>query len=337
MHMNLSSCINAFADRHVVVMGEVMLDSYLIGSADRLCQEAPVPVVALKERRDRAGGAANVALNLHQLGAKVSLLSVMGDDGDGDRLRQTLEQAGLATDGLFVQPSRQTLVKQRVMAKAQMLVRLDQGSTEAIAPALEQSLIDRFQALFSQCDAVIISDYSYGVLTERVMAAIAHLQGAAPRWLVVDSKRLASYRSVGVTVVKPNYEEAIRLLTVHHKISGMQAASRLDQIVQQRESLLDITGAKMAIVTLDADGAVILQREQPPHWIDAKPTNCVDTTGAGDTFISTLTLALAGNASVAIATELALNAAAVVVAKSGTATCSMEELQARMTNEMEVA
>ena len=339
MSPTLTGLLSTFTDRHVVVIGEAMLDSYLIGSADRLCQEAPVPVVTLSERRDCAGGAANVAVNLHQLGAQVSLLSVIGDDNEGDRLRHTLEQAGLVTDGLLVQASRRTLVKQRIMAASQMLVRLDQGSTEAIDPTLEQQLIHQFHQRLSRCDAIVVSDYSYGVLTPPIMQAIANVQATSPKLLVVDSKRLASYRSIGVTVVKPNYEEAIRLLTAHRGIAVSQFDSRLDQIVQHHEALLDITGAQMAVVTLDAEGAVILQREQvlqeqATHWLDAKPTTCIDTTGAGDTFISALTLALAGTAPVAIAVEVALNAAAVVVAKQGTATCSIEELQAVMATEM---
>ena len=215
-----------------------MLDSYLLGSADRLCQEAPVPVVTLNDRRDRLGGAANVALNLHHLGAKISLLSVVGDDGDGDRLRQSLEEAGLATDGLLVQAARRTLVKQRVMAGSQMLIRLDQGSTEAIAPTMEAQLIHQFNECFSQCDAIVMSDYSYGVLTPRVMQAITDRQAASPQLLVADSKRLASYRSVGMSVVKPNYEEAIRLLHAQDGISVKQTDSRFEQIAHHQAQLL---------------------------------------------------------------------------------------------------
>lgn len=327
MHTNLSGLIHTFADRYVVVLGEAMLDSYLMGSANRLCQEAPVPVVTLSDRRDLPGGAANVAVNLHALGAQVSFLSVVGDDVDGDRVQQALEHYGIETDGLLVQPSRHTLVKQRIMAASQMVVRLDQGSTEAIAPNVEQQIIARLNSLFLTCDAVVLSDYSYGLLTPRVMDAIATLQAASPKLLVVDSKRLASYRSLGVTVVKPNYEEARRLLADRSTVTEIDTETRIEFIARHRDQLLEVTGATLVIVTLDADGAIILQRERSPQRIEAKSTPCRQTTGAGDTFISALTLALAGNASVSIAAELAVTAAAVVVAKEGTATCSMEELQ----------
>lgn len=325
MYTHLSGLISTFADRHVVVMGEAMLDSYLMGSANRLCQEAPVPVVTLSDRHDVPGGAANVAVNLHALGARVSFLSVIGEDADGDRLQQALERSEIETAGLLVQPSRRTLVKKRVMAASQMLLRMDEGDTGAIAPEVEQHLTEWLRALFPYCDAIVISDYSYGLLTPRVIDTLATLQATSPKLLVVDSKRLASYRSLGVTVVKPNYKEATRLLADAAPFT--ESETRFDYIARHRNELLDLTGADTVIVTLDADGAIILQREQPPQRIAAKPTACKQTTGAGDTFISALTLVLASKASMAIAAELAITAAAVVIAKEGTATCSAEELQ----------
>ena len=327
MHTNWSGFINMFVDRHVVVIGEAMLDSYLMGQATRLCQEAPVPVVTLNDRCDRPGGAANVAVNLRSLGANVSLLSVIGADEDGDRLQHALEHNDIGTETLLPQPSRRTLVKNRVMAGSQLLLRMDQGSTDAIAPAMEKQLIHQLTALFLQCDAVVISDYNYGLLTPRVIQAIAQLQAEAPKLIVVDSKRLASYRSIGVTVVKPNYEEAIFLLTTQTSITlDDNTDTRIDQIVQYRDQLLDLTGARFAVVTLDTDGAIILQRQRSPHYIQAKAVTCANPTGAGDTFISALTLALTAGASMPVAAELATTAAAIVVTKAGTAACSAREL-----------
>ncbi|MBW4469918.1 MAG: bifunctional hydroxymethylpyrimidine kinase/phosphomethylpyrimidine kinase [Stenomitos rutilans HA7619-LM2] len=327
MEMTLPALVHSFTDRRVVVLGEAMLDSYLMGSADRLCQEAPVPVVTLSDRRDVPGGAANVAVNLRALGAQVSFLSVVGEDENGDRLRQALAHCGVKIDDLLVQTDRQTLVKQRIMAASQMVVRLDQGSIEAIALEMEQQLIDRLHKLVPSCDAIVISDYSYGLLTPRVLDAIAALQATAPKLLVVDSKRLASYRSLGATVVKPNYEEACRLLADPATTLTTAVETRLEFMARHREQLLNLTGADMVIVTLDTEGAVILQRQQAPQRIQAKPTTCRQATGAGDTFISALTLALASHAPVTIAAELAVTAAAVVIAKEGTETCSAEELQ----------
>ncbi|XGV98557.1 MAG: bifunctional heptose 7-phosphate kinase/heptose 1-phosphate adenyltransferase [Leptolyngbya sp. BL-A-14] len=332
MDTTLPALIHSFADRHVVVLGEAMLDSYLMGRANRLCQEAPVPVVTLSDRQDVPGGAANVAVNLRALGAQVSFLSVIGEDESGDRLRQALEHCGVETDELLVQSARQTLVKQRIMAESQMVVRLDQGSMESIAPELEQSLIERLNKLIPSSDAIVISDYSYGLLTPRVMEAIATLQAHTPKLLVVDSKRLARCRSLGATVVKPNYEEACRLLADQSTMVETVMEDRSEFIAKHREQLLNLTGASMVIVTLDADGAIILQRQQPPQRIPVKSTVCKQATGAGDTFISALTLALGSQAPIAIAAELAVTAAAVVIAKEGTETCSLEELQIALLN-----
>lgn len=335
MHPNLLGLIQSFSQLHIGVIGEAMLDSYLLGSADRLCAEAPVPVVALSDRQDIPGGAANTAVNLARLGAEVSFLSVVGADHEAELLRHTLAQHGISTNGLLAQVSRRTLVKHRVMAASQMLLRFDQGSTEEISAESEQRLIQQVREGFDQWDAIAISDYAYGILTPQIIDAIAQLQAQTPKLIVVDSKRLTSYRSVGATVVKPNYKEAIQLLGLQNiePASDQGVATRVEQILHHQEQLLERTGAEIAAVTLDRDGALLLQRHASPQYIPAKSKTCACTTGAGDTFISALTLALAAKTSVATAGEVASSAAAIVVEKTGTATCSASELQMQVTTE----
>ena len=187
--------INAWQKLTVLVVGEAMLDSYLEGTSSRLCQEAPVPVVDISDRRDVPGGAANTAANIVSLGAKAVFLSVVGDDHEGDKLKRILRQRGIATEHLLT-TSRTTLAKQRVLAASQLIVRFDQGSTKAIAQEVEQELIERLVTLFTECDAVIVSDYGYGILTPRVIETLVKLQADRPRVLVVDSKRLEAYREL---------------------------------------------------------------------------------------------------------------------------------------------
>ncbi|HEY9674784.1 MAG TPA: D-glycero-beta-D-manno-heptose 1-phosphate adenylyltransferase [Waterburya sp.] len=332
MQTTLSCLIDAFTGLNVVVIGDAMLDSYLEGSTDRLCQEAPVPVVAISNRKNIPGGAANTAVNIRNLGGRVTFLSVIGDDWEADVLRQSLEERGVSTEYVLTQPKRQTLAKHRVIASGQMLVRFDQGNTNSIDSESEQALIDSLTHLYSQCDAVVISDYGYGILTPRVIQAIAQLQSQTPRLLVADSKNLAAYRHVGVTAVKPNYHEAMRLLGI--RVQMQDAASltntRAECITLYGEEILDITGAQIAAVTLDTEGAVIFERGSLPYRTYAKPTVHSRATGAGDTFISALTLALSVGATTSSAAELASAAAAVIVAKEGTAACSVEELQAHI-------
>jgi D-beta-D-heptose 7-phosphate kinase/D-beta-D-heptose 1-phosphate adenosyltransferase len=301
-----------------------MLDSYLEGFTHRLCREAPVPVVTLSDRKNAPGGAANTAVNINSLGGRVTFLSVIGDDLEGELLRQNLEEQGIATEELVIHPSRRTLAKHRVMAESHMLVRFDQGDTEAIDAATEQLLIDRLSDLFPQIDALIISDYGYGILTPRIIEAIATLQAQTPCLLAVDSKRLTAYREVGVTVVKPNYQEALQLL----ELQPLEDSEvRVDQMADCEAQVLNLTGAQIAAVTLDSEGALLFERGSLPYRTYAWPRIQPHPAGAGDTFISALTLALAAGADTPTAGELASAAAAIVVGKNGTTACSAEELR----------
>ena len=298
-----------------------MLDRYLQWSATRLCQEAPVPVVTIADCQNVPGGAANTAVNLRSLGAQVSLISAIGDDWEGTLLRQSLLKHGVSADHIGVGADRSTLTKQRVMNGSNLLLRFDQGSPRAIAPDLEQQVIDQLNERFPQSDAVLISDYGYGILTPRVIQAIAHLQSQSPRTLVVDSKNLPAYRCVKPTAVKPNYHQALQLLGE----TDINDQSPADWIVDQTDWILNLTGAKIAAVTLDRDGAVILQRPRSPYRLYANPSCQSRTIGAGDTFAAMLTIALAAKAPVNIAADLAA-AAAIVVNKDGTSTCTIPEL-----------
>jgi D-beta-D-heptose 7-phosphate kinase/D-beta-D-heptose 1-phosphate adenosyltransferase len=330
----LSRAIDGFSALRVVVIGEAMLDSYLDGSTERLCREAPVPIVALSGRRDAPGGAANTAVNVAALGARVDFLSVVGDDPEGGLLRRSLVGLGVATDHVLVDRSRATLAKTRVVAASQLIVRFDQGSTGHVDSSIESELIGRLEALIPKCDAVIISDYGYGILTPRVIASLARLQRRSPRVLVVDSKDLPAYRSAAPGAVKPNYEEARRLVGGR---SGRPAPTRADEVGGWGDRLLALTGARLAAVTLDADGAVMIERGRPPYRTYAKPTPHSRAAGAGDTFLATLALALASGEETPAAADLASAACAVVVGKEGTVSCSSRELLAQVAVERKPA
>lgn len=320
----LARLVDAFVGLKVLVLGDAMLDSYLEGFSNRICREAPVPVVTLSRRENAPGGAANTAVNVSSLGAQVTFLSVIGDDPEGLLLRQSLRKQGVSTDHLLVRPSRQTLAKHRVMAGSQLLVRFDQGTTDPIDPETEQALIDRLVQVAPLCDAVIVSDYDYGILTPRVIAALAEIQASTPFLLTVDSKDLAAYRPVGVTAVKPNYQEAAALLDIE-TLEGSE--ERVEQIIAHQKELVEITGVQIIAVTLDTDGSVVFEQGSPPHRTYARPGPHSRAAGAGDTFLSTLTLALAAGAHTPAAAELASVAAEIVVHQDGTVACSAETLR----------
>jgi D-beta-D-heptose 7-phosphate kinase / D-beta-D-heptose 1-phosphate adenosyltransferase len=322
---SLSSVVDRFADLRLLVVGDAILDVWTSGRASRLCREAPVPVVAVDDRRELPGGAANAALNAAGLGARVSLVSVVGGDLAGTALRERLTAAGVDAGGLVVQPGRSTLVKRRVVADGQLLVRLDEGDETPLPGRAARRLADRLAESFSAHDAVLVSDYAAGTVGPSLVAALARLQAAAPRVLVVDAKNPAAYRGVEATAVKPNYQEATRLLG----LEPVDAASRrVDQLQREGQRILSLLDAQVAAVTLDAEGALLFERGAPPYRTYANPVPASKATGAGDTFASVLTLALAAGCDAPVAGELAAAAATVAVGRLSTACCSRSDLQA---------
>jgi D-beta-D-heptose 7-phosphate kinase / D-beta-D-heptose 1-phosphate adenosyltransferase len=317
--------IDAFAGQRVAVLGDAMLDSYLEGRGGRLCREAPVPSIRLLARRDVPGGAANVAVNVRALGGHVVFLSAVGADREGDLLREILTERGVNAEHVLPVASRNTLVKHRVLADSQILLRFDQGDAQAVDSPVEQALIERLERLLPHCDSLIVSDYDYGVVTGRLIAWLVERSRRLPRTLIVDSRRrLSAFREMGATAVKPNYQEAIELLGER---ALDQPRSRIEQIARQGACILERTGARIAAVTLDEDGAILLERGQPAYRTCAGQARRCCVAGAGDTFTSALALALAAGACTPAAGDLAAAAAAVVVGKEWTAVCSARELR----------
>jgi D-beta-D-heptose 7-phosphate kinase / D-beta-D-heptose 1-phosphate adenosyltransferase len=322
MNTPLSHWINAWESLTVLVIGDAMLDCYWRGTSDRLCQEAPVPVVAVTQRQEFPGGAANVAANVANLGAATLLLSVVGNDEAGDRLRDLLRHQGVSHKTLLANSMRTTLLKQRVMADSHLLVRFDSGTTDSLPPKLEKQVIDQLRTVFPDCDAVIISDYGYGVLTPRIIQVLAELHHQYQRTLIVDAKQLQAYRLVAPTAVKPNYRETLELLNL-----PKQRQHRAEQIAPHRDRLLEQTGANLVAVTLDTEGALWMQRDRPTMLTPASPAPMHQTSGAGDTFVSALGLALASGAPIEASATLTAAATAVAVTQIGTTQLNRQDLK----------
>ncbi|MEA2642936.1 MAG: D-beta-D-heptose 7-phosphate kinase / D-beta-D-heptose 1-phosphate adenosyltransferase [Chloroflexota bacterium] len=314
--------IDAFAGLRVLVVGEAMLDGYLRGSVRRLSPEGPVPVIDVEERIELPGGAANTALNVRALGASASLISVIGDDVDGAALQHMLRRRDVDIAEIVADPARRTLAKRRLMAGVHMAARFDEGSTRPLDPAVEARFIEMLARAVPRHDAVIVSDYGYGVMTPRVIGALAELHDRLQRVLVVDAKQLAAYRRVGPTAVKPNYAQAAALVDDFEP----DPADRAHAITRCADRILEVTGACMAAITLDGEGAVIVERGQPPYRTYARTRGVPMVVGAGDTYTATLALTLAARAPTTVAADLAAAAAAVVVAKPDTACCTAREL-----------
>ncbi len=318
--------LDSFSALRVLVVGDVMLDVYREGTASRLCREGPVPVVRVRERTDCLGGAANTAVNLRQLGAQVDLVSVVGDDAIGSLVRRELEEAGVGVE-LAVEAARRTLALQRIVVGGQLVARFDEGSAGPAGPTVEEALLVELARRFPLADAVIVSDYDCGVCTPATIDLLARLQRSSPRLVVVDSKRPAAFRRVRPTAVKPNWSEALSLLG-SGELDGI--TERADGIADHGDTILELTGAQVAAVTLDADGALLFERGRPPHRTFARRAPNTAAAGAGDTFVAALTLALAAGRHTPGAGELASAAAAVVVGRGHTSWCSASDLEAEL-------
>lgn len=331
--MNLSDWVARFAELRVLVIGEAMLDSYLGGSVGRVCREAPVPIVALNERNDVPGGAANTAAAVAALGAQSVFLSVIGADEAGVILAERLADAGVDTDALLAAPGRETIVKQRISARGQLLLRLDRGSEGDVPELIERRLIEALAKAWDAADAVIVSDYGYGICTDRVIAAVGQLQRRSPRVLVADAKDLRRWAGAGLSAAKPNYAEAIGLAG----LGVIEGIDRVEQIVAARDVLAARTGAQLIAVTLDTAGAVLLDRGCEPYRTFTSPAPDSHAAGAGDTFTAALACALAAGAHSANAADIAAAAAAACVATAGTTTCTADMLHEQVAGEAKVA
>ena len=322
---DLLELIGKFGSLDVTVIGDAMLDNYMDGEAARMCREAPVPVVDLLETVDRAGGAANTAANVAALGANVRFVGVVGDDTYGRRLLRTIEEAGLYPGDLIVARGRETLSKCRLVANNQLIARIDSGDTQDVDEETEARLVATLAQALSGSDLLIISDYGYGTVTSNVVATLGRLLKHYELPVVVDSKFPERYRELGVTAVKPNYGEVIRLLGL-----ASQPADRAAQLEPYEEKLLELTGARMVAATLDKEGALIIEREAPSYRTYSDPMPNSHATGAGDTYTAALALALAADADAPTAAECAAAAARIVVSTSGTTVCEQQELLAAL-------
>ena len=324
---DVSGLLESFAGLEVVVVGDVIIDAYLGGTASALSREAPVPVVSVERVTEAAGGAANLAVNLASLGAAVRLVSVVGRDEAGRRLLELVAHAGVDVSGVVISPDRATVAKRRILAGDQMLVRFDEGTLEPLAPAQEGEVVRGLAERTAGADAVVVADYGGGVMTGGVIASLRRPDRRAGPALVVDAKDPRRYRGVGVLACTPNHEEAAAALGREVR---REPADRALAFAAAGERLLDLTGAEIAAVTLDRDGALLLERGRPAHRIYADPVPERCSAGAGDTFTAAFALGLACGGDPAAVAEVAAAAAAVVVAKPGTATCSPAELRLRL-------
>ena len=319
----LRQTVEAFRGRTVVVVGDLIADEYLFGKPARISREAPVLILRFTEREVGLGGSANAAHNVHALGARVVPIGVVGRDAPGDELLGLFHGAGMPTEGIVTENGRPTPVKTRIMAGGyqatrQQVVRLDREPEAELQTITEDALVTRLTGLAERADAILVSDYGYGTVTPRVferIRAIARRTGAV---VSVDS-RYQLPRFTGVTAATPNEAELEQLAgTAVDDERGVEKAGR---------QLLERLEARLLLVTRGSRGMALLERDGGSSFIPIHGTDEIaDVTGAGDTVISTFTVALASGAAPVDAATLANMAGGIVVMKRGTATVSPAEL-----------
>ncbi len=316
--------IGKISSKKILIVGDVGVDRYTLGSATRLSPEAPVPVVMVTQQKDKLGLAANVAENVREFGATPILASVVGEDRNCDELFQLLKQQGISNQFLLRHSSRRTTMKERVVAQDQQVVRIDHETTQPLTKEVEDKYLENILPAISGFDAIILEDYGKGLLTDRIARAVIEEAKKQNVFLTVDPTTAVRSPSVyrGVSLFKPNVHEAERLSRVQitDEASLHEAANILMKEVD----------SPIVIITQGKAGMTLFTRTDPPMHIPTFARTVHDVSGAGDTVISMLTLAMVCGASLVEAAILSNFAAGVEVGKRGTATVSLAELEQYM-------
>lgn len=320
---DIQTRVRRFAGLPVLVIGDLMLDRYIRGAVSRLSPEAPVPVVDVQQEDFMPGGAGNVAANIAALGGHPIVVSLIGNDSEGERLTDALQRRGVDVSGVVTEPSRPTILKTRVMAGHQQVVRFDRESRAPFPSSLVDRILGHVKEKLSHAKGVILSDYGKGMVNRRLLKTVlswAHRQG---KQVTVDPKieHFLSYR--GVDCITPNLKEA----TEGIRALPPKSDAEVDELGRR---ILRRLRCHSVLITRSERGMSLYREGKPPLHIPSQAREVYDVTGAGDTVIATLSLGLAAGLSLDEAARVSNAAAGVVVAKLGTAIVQPNELIAAL-------
>jgi D-glycero-beta-D-manno-heptose-7-phosphate kinase len=316
---HIESILKQFPGKRIAVVGDLMVDRYYWGAVRRVSPEAPVPVVEVESESVRLGGAANVANNIQTLGGKPVVVGMVGDDHIGEVLRDLVTAAGFDGSGLVTDSSRPTTIKTRVIAQGQHVVRIDNESKAPCPASLRKEIVEVIRRQIQNLDGIIIEDYNKGVVTREVIEDVIALARQHKKIITVDPKfdNFLDYKHV--TVFKPNRREAEEVL-------GGRLRSA-DEIVRAGKRLLELLSAENVLLTRGEDGMSLFKADGEIVHLPSVAANVQDVSGAGDTVISTLTMALASGADIRAACILANCASGVVVGSIGIVPIKPDELR----------
>ncbi|WP_295648303.1 D-glycero-beta-D-manno-heptose-7-phosphate kinase [uncultured Mucilaginibacter sp.] len=307
----------------ILVIGDIMLDHYIYGDCNRISPEAPVPVVEVKTESHTLGGAGNVVENLNAFGCSVEMVSVVGDDYNASLIFSKLAECNVAGNGVLTDSDRCTTIKTRVLATNHQLLRLDREITKPIADEIESELLKIVKSIIHLYHIVLLSDYNKGLLTEKLLNGIFEICKAKGIKSIVDPKGVDFSKYRGVSVIKPNKKEA----SAATGITITDAASLEQACIKIKE----ITNCDDVVITMSEEG-IALYTDNGLSIIPTKAIDVVDVTGAGDTVLASLGLALAAGKTLQQSCDFANHAAAVVVSKVGSATATLQEINEKFQN-----
>ena len=314
----LGKILSRFSKVNILVVGDIMMDRFIWGKVSRISPEAPVPVVAVEKETFLLGGAANVVNNIHALGGNVTLCGVVGDDEMGQKIIKKLTETKIGLQGIFVEQGRQTSTKTRIIAHHQQLVRIDRETTDHPRAPTSRNLSEFLKKNIEGFDGIILSDYGKGLLTKELIRTTIRKARETKKLIMVDPKLKNFFYYKGATVVTPNAAEASAASGILiNDLSSLKSAGRM---------LLKKLGCDVLVITRGEEGMAIFEPRQEPFLVSTVAKEVYDVTGAGDTVIGTMALALGAGARVIEAAKLANYAAGIAVGKIGTATVSQEEL-----------
>jgi len=319
--VNFKELFDKFNGLRILVIGDVMMDTYVLGKVTRISPEAPVPIISLENEDERIGGAGNVALNLVALGAKPIIASVFGADSNGKKLTDLLEVNGISIEGVIYSEKRKTTVKTRVVSNKQQLLRIDSEDTFPISKTEEDLLIDQIsKQIDNGIDAIIFEDYNKGVLTEKLITHVIDLARKNGIPTAVDPKKENFFTYQDVTLFKPNLKELKEGLNIDFNI-GIEN-SEFENAVHLLENKLN---NEISFITLSEHG-VFIKNSTKKHYAHAHLRNITDVSGAGDTVIAVATLCLAANSDLELIAEISNIAGGLVCEKSGVVSINKVEL-----------
>ena len=325
----LKTIVSNFTDKKILVIGDLILDEFIWGKVSRISPEAPVPVVWAKNESFMPGGASNVANNINSMGGKAYMVGVVGNDEKAAILKGELEHRGVNVEGIFGDPQRPTILKTRVIAHQQQVVRIDREKVDPVRDSLIRKLTGYIEDVIGEMDGVIVEDYGKGLITAKLLDRIIPLAKRKRKIIAVDPKveHFSYYK--GVTLLTPNDAEASRAVgfEIKDKVSLKKAGAEL----------LKKLKLKVLLITLGEEGMVVFEEGKPAKKIPTIAQEVFVVSGAGDTVVSSYTLSLISGASPFQAAHVANCAAGIVVGKVGIAVVTQDEVIQKIKDEINKA